>query len=155
MIDRLTKLSVLSLTTLAFAGCLGTAPVENDGTPAARYGAAVVLSGEELWDRSGSVLRVLRGRLASVRVTRGGQCPRIIMRGHTSIAGEENANVFIDGTPMLNTCVLATLAASAVKRIEVYPMGVTGRPGYSSSSDGLLLLFMRDGNPREALSMNQ
>jgi hypothetical protein len=42
-----------------------------------------------------------------------------------------------------DTCILATLASADVRLVEVYPQGVTGRPGYVTSARGLILVFRR------------
>ncbi len=50
----------------------------------------------------------------------------------------------MDGTRALDTCILGMLRAGDVRRVEIYPMGVTTRPGYSPHSHGLILVFLRE-----------
>ena len=42
---------------------------------------------------------------------------------------------------MVDTCVLAELAVSDVETIEVYPSGVSSRPGIERNPFGLILIF--------------
>ena len=37
---------------------------------------------------------------------------------------------------------LFAIQAVSTERIEVYPMGMTSRPGYPSSGHGLILIFL-------------
>ena len=45
-------------------------------------------------------------------------------------------------TRTTDTCPLVTIQAVSTERIEVYPMGMTSRPGYPSSGHGLILIFL-------------
>jgi hypothetical protein len=61
-----------------------------------------------------------------------------------SVQGElTNPHVYVDGTRTTDTCILETLRAEDVERIEVYPQGFTTRPGYGTHANGLILVFMR------------
>jgi hypothetical protein len=44
---------------------------------------------------------------------------------------------------VLNTCILDQLNPEDVERLELYPTGMTPRPGYFADADGLILVFMR------------
>ena len=70
------------------------------------------------------------------------RCPNIELRGKDSVVGSSNPDVYVDGTRTVDTCPLVTIQASEARRIEVYPLGVTPRPGYPSSGHGLILIFV-------------
>jgi hypothetical protein len=100
-------------------------------------------------DRSGSgnLLTAVAARIRSMSVSRPrGECPEIILRGPTSMTRGSPPGVYVDGTRAINTCVLDQLTPGDVARVEVYPMGMTRRPGYHTQAGGLILVFMRDGS---------
>ena len=138
----------LALAPLALA-CQSSGPHTHYASPepsaGSGMGSAVVLQGEEL--RAGeTLLRSLVGRMANLEVmvsNRG--CPEVHLRGRQSIkVATGGPSVYVDGARAVNTCVLDEIAPSEVRRVEVYPMGV--RSGYASDRNGLILIFMRDGN---------
>jgi len=49
----------------------------------------------------------------------------------------------VDGARATDTCVLESLRATDIGRVEVYPQGFTSRPGYRTHAEGLILVFMR------------
>lgn len=107
---------------------------------------AVILTGTALEDGSGSVLAAMRGKVPSLRVQQTRGCPEISLRNYvTYIAGSGYANphVYVDGTRATDTCILESLRTNDVQRVEVYPQGVTRRPGYGTHAPGLILVFMR------------
>lgn len=107
-------------------------------------GGAIILTGTALTDGPGTVLAALSGKVPNFKVRRRtGQCPQITLRGHTSFEGLESPYVYVDGTRAMDTCVLETLQTGDVERVEVYPQGVTTRPGYGTQATGLILVFMR------------
>jgi hypothetical protein len=55
--------------------------------------------------------------------------------------GSNDPDVYVDGTRTNDTCPLITISAISTERIEVYPLGMTSRPGYPSSGHGLILIF--------------
>jgi hypothetical protein len=61
-----------------------------------------------------------------------------------SVPGITDPLVYLDGTRTRDTCILEQLRATDVERVEIYPMGVTTRPGYSTHPHGLILVFMRE-----------
>jgi hypothetical protein len=111
-----------------------------------RHGGAqvIVLEDAQLQRASGSLLHTLTGVVSQLRVRGRDICPRLEMRGRNSIQGPSDPSVYLDGTMAGNTCLLEQLRSADVRRVEVYPMGVTSRPGYRASSGGLILLFSRD-----------
>lgn len=104
---------------------------------------AVILSGSALHDGSGSVLGAMTGKVPSLRVHQTDGCPEISLRNYVSYVGLSNPHVYVDGTRATDTCVLESLRTNDVQRVEVYPQGVTRRPGYGTHAPGLILVFMR------------
>lgn len=106
-------------------------------------GGAVVLTGPALEDGSGSVLGAMTGKVPNLRVRKTQGCPDITLRSYVSYVGLSNPHVYVDGTRAIDTCVLESLRTNDVQRVEVYPQGVTRRPGYGTHAPGLILVFMR------------
>ena len=107
---------------------------------------AIVITGSALDDGPGPLLPAIAGKVPSMRVRhRNGQCPQIALRSHVSFDPRVVVNplVYVDGTRAGDTCILEGLRASDVQRVEVYPLGFTTRPGYSTHAHGLILVFMR------------
>ena len=112
--------------------------------------AGVVLSGPDLQQHDGTLLAFLTSRVAGLSVDEGGfPCPRMDLRGRKSLVGPSDPGIYVDGTRAANTCVLEMMTTRAVKRVEVYPMGVTSRPGYRNHPNGLILIFLDDGGGRD------
>jgi len=106
----------------------------------------VILTGSALTDGSGTVLAAISGKVPNFRVRRrGGHCPEITLRNSVSYTADVNPHVYVDGTRATDTCILETIRASDVERVEVYPQGFTTRPGYATQATGLILVFMRSG----------
>jgi outer membrane receptor protein involved in Fe transport len=100
-----------------------------------------VLSSAQLGSGS-DVLDALESRIATMRVDRANsRCPRISLRGVRSLLGSTDPTVYVNGTRMANTCVLNSIRPADVRRVEVYP-GVTGRPEYRPSPNGMVLIFL-------------
>jgi hypothetical protein len=107
---------------------------------------AVVLSGAGLGDGKGDLLATMMGKVPNFRVRRvKQQCPQITLRNAVSYQSVVNPHVYVDGARATDTCILESLHANDVTRVEVYPTGVTNRPGYGRHAHGLILIFMRDG----------
>lgn len=70
-----------------------------------------------------------------------GDCPRVMFRGQRSARNQGNPSVYVDGTLIHNTCILAQIQASDVDRVEVFPSGNTSRPGIQRNPFGLILVF--------------
>jgi hypothetical protein len=137
----LLTLSVLALGACA-SGSLGD-PGENDSGARQEKGA-FVLTGLALTDGPGSVLATMMGKVPNFRVQRlSAACPIVTLRSAVSFQGVVAPQVYVDGTRATDTCVLESLRAIDVARIEVYPQGFTTRPGYSSHAHGLILIFMK------------
>jgi hypothetical protein len=109
---------------------------------------ATVLTGGELFDQQGSVLRAMSGKIPNMKVDVGpaGRCPAIAFRRSKDIHGANSPLGYLDGVRANDTCILVSLQANDLERVEVYPQGFTTRPGYGTSTHGLILLFSR-GHP--------
>lgn len=122
---------------------------ETDDAPEPRtsvtmQNGAIVLTGEALDDGPGNVLAAMAGKVPSLRIRQhNNACPEIVLRSHVSFTGTVNPHVYVDGTRATDTCILETLRAHDVERVEVYPLGFTTRPGYGRHAQGLILVFMR------------
>jgi hypothetical protein len=131
------------LTLVAMGGC-GSAPVDQERDLASSGPGKTVIEGRALEDGRGSVLDVIRGKTPSLRVRRDvGQCPRITLRNDVSFLSQVNPAIYVDGTRANDTCILDSIRGSDVQFLEIYPRGVTTRPGYGMHAHGLILLFMR------------
>lgn len=140
---------------LAFAalglGCATSQPFDRTTEPGGRplgiiTTGAVILTADALQaDVSLTVFDAIRRAMPQLQVTDWtlNQCPVIILRGKDSVAGSSDPDVYVDGTRTTDTCPLTTLQAIQADRVEVYPQGVTSRPGYPSRGHGLILVFLR------------
>ena len=146
--------AILGCTLLA--ACAGAAPAsytssgflspgEAESPPRTRMASATVLDGSLLARRSGNLLSVMRSRISNMRIqqTDDGLCPQITLRGRKTFVGNSNPQVYVNGQRANDTCILETTQIGDVDRIEVYPMGVAGRPGYRAHPYGLILVFLR------------
>lgn len=116
--------------------------------------STLVLTGQTLSADPGlTVLEAISRAMPQLRVTNWSavnECPVIELRGRNSVMGSPSPQVYVDGTRTVDTCPLVTLQAMDVRRIEVYPLGVTPRAGYASSGNGLILLFMQRADSADA-----
>lgn len=107
----------------------------------------IVITRETLETSTGfTVLDVIRRVMPSLQVTgwtEHDRCPMVELRGKDSVVGNSDPDIYVDGTRTANTCTLTMLQAIQASRIEVYPMGVTPRAGYSSRGHGLILIFLQ------------
>ncbi len=143
-------------TALAFVGVLalaaplpGCAPAaagspESGGIAGARLAAAVLLGGDVA--SYPTLLEALRVRIPSTRVVDRPTCPAIVLRGSRLPGPLSSPVVYVDGTRTTGTCALGDIAPRDVASVEVYPQGVTTRPGYARSSTGLILVFLKRGD---------
>lgn len=137
-------------------GCATTNPYDRSTEPGGRplttpTTGTVILSGDALSvDPGRTVLEAIRQAMPQIKVTgwTANHCPTVELRGKDSVTGNSDPDVYVDGTRTIDTCPLTTMPAMQAERIEVYPMGVTSRPGYPSRGHGLILIFLRraDGN---------
>lgn len=140
---------LIALAVLVHAGCGGSwrATPEPDlpGNGVVNVGGATIVGPQELRDQGGSVLRAIMGKVPNLKVSFRdmGRCPTIAMRTYKDHHGNDFPGVYVDGTHAGDTCILETLDARDVERVEIYPAGFTNRPGYATNNNGLILVFLR------------
>jgi len=141
---------VLALALLV-AGCATSRPFDRStepGAPQTTIGTSgsVVITGQALSADPGiTVLDAIRRVMPQAMITgwtATDNCPHVELRGHDSVSGSSDPDVYVDGTHARDTCPLVTLQAAQTGRIEVYPGGVTSRPGYPTGPHGLILIFV-------------
>jgi hypothetical protein len=142
-----TKRFVIPIAALLVAACSTNAPrpepVGSNGGVERRDGA-IILTGVALDDGRGTVLSAMQGKVPNLRIQRhGGECPQVNLRSNVTFRSVVNPHVYVDGTRIGDTCILESLRTEDVSSVEVYPMGVTKRPGYATHAHGLILVFMR------------
>lgn len=139
-IPTLALLIPLALLSACSVGPMGAG---SDASVRSHHGGTVV-SGPALMDGQGSILETLRGKVPGLRIrSDGGPCPRITLRNDASYQTQVSPLVYVDGTRTTDTCVLESLRSRDVEMVEVYPTGVTSRPGYGMHAHGLILVFLR------------
>jgi hypothetical protein len=111
----------------------------------AGIGNAIVIEDESLESSRGSVISILQTNVRGMSVSRTEICPHIVLRGGSRTQTSE-VLVYLDGQRISDTCILDALDADALARVEVYPSGVTQRPGYRSNNGGLILVFTKNGS---------
>ena len=140
----------VALGVLVVLGCGGgwraTPEPEHEGIGVRSAGSATIVTARELHVGQGSVLRAIMGKVPGMKVTFTvgmERCPSIALRTYQDHLGNDRPSVYVDGTHVRDTCILETLEAREVDRVEIYPMGFTTRPGYATNNAGLILLFLR------------
>jgi len=140
----------LALALLA-AGCATTQPFDRSTEPGAPQtgtstaGGTIITRAALTSDPSRTVLDVIRQAMPQVQITGWtdpDHCPRVELRGRDVIVGSSDPDIYVDGVHSKDTCLLTAMRASETGRLEVYPFGVTSRPGYPSSPHGLILIFL-------------
>jgi len=138
--------------------CTTSRPFDRSTEPGGRptsttTGGAVIIRGQALSaDPGRTILDAIRRAMPQLHVSSWSQysrCPNIELRGKDSVVGSSNPDVYVDGTRTVDTCPLVTIQASETRRVEVYPLGVTPRPGYPSSGHGLILIFVQRADTTE------
>jgi hypothetical protein len=106
--------------------------------------SARVFVGDDLHRESLTLLDFLRHRFSNMQVAYGsGSCPEIYLRGRSSIHSAPNPSIYVDGNRATNTCILSDLTTVDLERVEIYPSGIPGRPGYFANPDGVIIVFTR------------
>ncbi len=145
---HLVALSVLAPLAL---GCKTSHAYDRSNDPGGRPHSAattggLILTGHALSaDPGRTILDVIRHSMPQLRITGWTpytRCPMLELRGRDSMEGSNDPDVYVDGTRTTDTCPLVTIQAVSTERIEVYPLGMTSRPGYPSGSHGLILIFL-------------
>src|SRR3989440_12261725 len=133
-------------------GCATNKPFDRTTEPGGRplsqtTAGSGILTGEDPSANPGwTVLDAIRRAMPQGNISTGpGLNPRppIEPRGKDSVTGSSDPDVYVDGTRTVDTCPLVTIQAMDARRIEVYSLGVTSRPGYPSSGHGLILIFLQ------------
>jgi hypothetical protein len=127
---------------LLSVGCAAPATV-----PASDVGNAIVIEDASISTSRGSLVSILRDHVRGMSVSRTDVCPHIVLRGEIGRSQVAEVLVYVDGQRMSDTCILDGLNTESIARIEVYPGGFTQRPGYTSNSGGLILVFTKGGSP--------
>ena len=131
-------------------GCATSRPYDQSNDPGGKplptqtSGTTILTEGLS-GDPGRTVLDAIRRAMPLVKVTgwTPNYCPVVELRGKDSVTGNSDPDIYVDGTRTVDTCPLSTLPAMQTARIEVYPMGVTSRAGYTSRGHGLILIFLR------------
>lgn len=145
MVARARQLAAIAAIA-ALSGCAGSAAGNAPASGpegASRSGRGVTIAGEQLWGHGADLITAVKSRVAGMQVQRTAHCPSITMRGQKTILGPSDPHIYVDGTQAANTCILDMLSPTDVERVEVYPMGITRRPGYAAHPYGLILVFSR------------
>lgn len=121
------------------SACTASNPADRGARESSSSG--IVIQGSEL---SGNLLESLRGRVGAMTIAYApGECPRITFRGVRSIRNQANPGVYVDGTMMLDTCILEQISSNDVEYIEIYPSGQSSRADIQRHPFGLILVFRR------------
>lgn len=143
-IARLGTSTLALLIPVAILSACGVATASTHGGGVRSHGGGTVVSGPALMDGEGSILETLRGKVPGLLIrSDAGPCPRITLRNDASYQTQVSPLVYVDGTRTTDTCVLESLRSRDVEAVEVYPTGVTHRPGYGMHAHGLILVFLR------------
>ncbi|MQA89598.1 MAG: hypothetical protein GEU90_05120 [Gemmatimonas sp.] len=138
--------AALASAVLLLSGCASLNNIADQRGSGGGVGNAIVVEDEDFESSRGSMLSILQMHVRSMSVSRADVCPRIVVRAGAGRSQTANPLVYVDGQRMSDTCVLDALSVESVSSAEVYPSGVTNRPGYHSNSGGLILIFMKNGN---------
>lgn len=133
--------------TAALAAACGTANLTTVRGDAAIPSNATVIDRNHLQAGGADLLRVIVGRVPGLLVDYSRPCPELQLRGRKGVSRPPAPSIFVNGTRTSNTCVLTMIRPDEVARVEVYPGGITRRPGYTPNSDGLILVFLRRAEP--------
>lgn len=150
----LTPFRTLCLTFLLLVPAFGCAGPRQSGSgtgfsglPGNNPGSGIVFSGQEMRDHRGTLLEFLYPRISGMVVDyRSQPCPSIELRGRRSLFGSNDPVIYLDGARAANSCILNMLYTGDIRSVEVYMMGITHRPGYEASPNGLILVFALDGS---------
>jgi len=145
------SLSRLAALMVVAVGCQTSRAYDRSNDPGGRplsptTTGSLIITGRALAsDPSRSVLDVIRHSMPQLRITGWTpytRCPMLELRGKDSMEGSNDPDVYVDGTRTTDTCPLIQIQAVQTERVEVYPLGMTSRPGYPGSGHGLILIFL-------------
>src|SRR5437660_12114136 len=146
------SVSVLLALSCLMLGCATTRPFDRSTEPGGKplsptTAGSVIITGDALSaDPGRTVLDAVKKAMPQLHVSSWSQysrCPNLELRGKDSVTGSSNPDVYVDGTRSLDTCPLVTIQAMDARRIDVYSLGITSRPGYPSSGHGLTLISLQ------------
>lgn len=123
---------------LLFAGCSGVAnPANPAGSQAS--GAELVLHGSEM---SGTLLDALQTHFPAMKVgSQSNGCPALQFRGAGSVRTAPSPSVYVDGTRMVDTCILAQMSTTEIDSVEVYPSGNTAKAAVPRNPSGMIFIY--------------
>lgn len=133
------------------AGCAGhmfhshqSTDLQPDVVPVS--GGGTVITSAVLQKENRSLLDVMKSRLPFMTVFDSIPCPEVYLRGPSTIASPSNPAIYVDAQRATNTCVLEDLSSIDIDHVEIYPSGVSPRPGYLNDPYGLVIIFIRTSN---------
>lgn len=141
--------SAILVTASLLTACAGVSGSRRQAAepPPARGSAIAVIERAEIEASSARgthLVEFLRARVPSLEIVEAGGtgCPRMRLRGSSSMHFPSEPDIYIDGVRTDDTCVLLTLSMHLVTGIQVYGGGQSP-PGasYGSSPGGLILVF--------------
>lgn len=138
---RIASLLTLSASALSLASCAAG----HAGTRSSDIGNAVVIQEEDLFSTRGRLIDVLATRLVNSQLVESDGCVSLQLRGAKGIQRPILPGIYVEGQRAADSCILDMLSTYDIARVEVYPSGVTSRPGYYSQAGGLILVFLKDG----------
>lgn len=112
--------------------------------PPQGVGNAIVIEDAEFRSNRGSIISILRDNIRGMSVSRDNACPHIVLRGGVGRSQAAEVLIYVDGQRFSDTCILDSINIESIAWAEVYPGGVTQRPGYSTNAGGLILFFMKN-----------
>jgi hypothetical protein len=92
------------------------------------------------------LLEILQRYVPNLDITHTSECPRIHLRGISTIVTRSDPAIYVSGQRAANTCILAGLSTADVDYVEIYPSGVPRSP-YQTDPYGVILVFMLGSAP--------
>lgn len=140
----------LAAAVLILTGCAGAHRHSSNGGPDEGRSSVsrIVIRVSEMTSPV-NLVTLIQSRVSNLEVRRVGACPELEFRGRNSVMLPTPPMVYVNGQRTVNTCVLDLLDPKDISSVEIYPMGVTNRPGYYATAGGLILVFMKDGSEEE------
>src|SRR5690606_8386698 len=127
---------------LALTACASTPRADQDRSEGDHSSVSRVVIQVSDMDSPVNLVTLIQSRVTNLQVRRNAQCPELEFRGRNSMMMSTPAGVYVNGQKTVNTCVLDLLDPRDVSLVEVYPAGVTNRPGYHATAGGLILVFL-------------
>lgn len=115
---------------------------------ASRHTRGTIFTEADLVKAQRPLLDLMRQRLVGLQVRATPLCPEVMLRGRSTLVSSSSPAVYVDGLMATNTCILQDLNTANLARVEIYPDGIPGRPGYRVSPHGVILIFVRQAEIR-------